>query len=45
MLVIKPKYIKKQNKSVTVMTELPTEPEQKKRKLDSLINSEGIVYD
>jgi hypothetical protein len=44
MLVIKPKYIKKQKKLVTVTTELPAEPEQKKRKLDSLINGEGIVY-
>ena len=45
MLVIKPKYIKKKKKSVPVASELPVEPEQKKIKLDSLINGGGIVYE
>ena len=44
MLVIKPKYTKKK-KPVTKPVEPLLEPEQKKIKIDHLINGKGIVYE
>lgn len=45
MLVIKPKYMKKKKKPYTKSVELSLEPEQKKIKIDHLINGKGIVYE
>ena len=44
MLVIKPKYTKKK-KPYTKSVEPSLEPEQKKIKIDHLINGKGIVYE
>lgn len=45
MLLIKPKYkVKKEKAIITVASEPSLEPEQKKIKLDHLINGKGIVY-
>ena len=45
MLVIKPKYTRKKKKTVTKQTEPSLEPEQKKIRIDHLINGKGIIYE
>ena len=46
MLVIKPKYTKKKIKEPVIKQIKPSlEPEQKKTKIDHLINGKGIVYE
>lgn len=45
MLLIKPKYkVKKGKLIITVASKPSLEPEQKRIKLDHLINGKGIVY-
>lgn len=45
MLLIKPKYKVKKGKLIITVTSKPSlEPEQKRIKLDHLINGKGIVY-